>query len=57
MKVLITGATGFLGQRLAMDLLSQGDVEIVTMSRKPVFATATKHYCCDLGFTNPYSKH
>ena len=57
MKVLITGATGFLGQRLAMDLLRQGDVEIVTMSRKPVFATATKHYCCDLGFTNPDSKH
>ena len=57
MKVLVTGATGFLGQRLVMNLLKGGDHEVVTMSKKPIFATMTKHYCCDLGFTNPDSKH
>ena len=57
MKVLVTGATGFLGQRLVMDLLKEGHHEVVTMSKKPIFATKTKHYCCDLGFTNPESKH
>ena len=57
MKVLITGATGFLGQRLVTDLLKEGNHEVITMSKKPVFATMTKHFCCDLGFTNPESKH
>jgi UDP-glucose 4-epimerase len=57
MKVLVTGATGFLGQRLVADLLMSGSYELITMSKKPIFATRTKHYCCDLGFTNPDSKH
>jgi len=56
MKVLVTGATGFLGQKLVLDLL-QEDHELITLSKKPIFATMTKHYCCDLGLINKDSKH
>jgi len=52
MKVLITGATGFLGEHLTRKCLYDPDIEqIITIGRRPMFSQTPKitYYNCDLG--------
>lgn len=49
MKILITGATGFVGQNLIKRLKNSPDIEIYTISRKKIFAySSVTNYCCDI---------
>ena len=57
MTILVTGATGFIGGGLVFKLLCDGHRDIVTLSKNPVQAKATQHYCCDLGSKNVGGKN